>query len=172
MFRVPVYEATKVPKRLTGMLVDCPAARVTALANPVTTKGGVTYGNLTVTLAPPVLIMVTVWGALVVPRGWPANVNEVGETLIDARAPVPLRGTTTGVFDPEMVSVNWPLKVCSASGENFTLYWVDAPAFRVIGPPEKSVNSVGVAVTALMVTVVVPVLVTVKVFAALVEFTA
>jgi hypothetical protein len=71
-----------------------------------------------------------------------------------------------------MVSVNWPLKVCTASGENFTLYCVDAPAAKTTGPPEASVNSVGVMVTALMVTLLVPVFVTVTVLALLVDPTA
>ena len=120
----------------------------------------------------PVLVSVTVCAALVVPTPWEvANVKLAGERLaMGAVTPVPFSAITCGVLPALSAMLTEPTELPAAVGEKVTLMVQIPPAIR--DAPQVLVCAKGaVAAIEVRVRVAVPLLVSVTVCAALVEFT-
>ena len=124
-----------------------------------------------VSVAVPVLVMVTVWGLLVVPTNWLENDRVVGAsvTAVPAVTPVPVKlnvcGLLAALSDIESVAVRTP----RASGVKVTFIWHVPPlASTVPTQVSVSVNTLGLLlVISVIVRGAVPALITVIVCVAL-----
>jgi len=120
----------------------------------------------------PVLERVTVCAALVELIVWLANVSELGETPatgVPAAAPVPVRLTVCGLPEALSVTLKVPVRVPEAAGVNVTLMLQFPPAANELPQllvwPKSPLAAIPVMVSAAL-----PVLESVTVCAALVEF--
>jgi hypothetical protein len=123
-------------------------------------------------VALPVLVRVTVCGALVVPTAWGvANVTLAGERFaMGAVTPMPVREIVCGLLAALSTKLTEPTALPAVVGVKVTLMVQIPPA--ATGEPQVLVWAKGaVAVIELRVRVAVPLFVTVTVCAALVEFT-
>jgi hypothetical protein len=76
---------------------------------------------LIVSAAVPALMIVTVCGMLVVPGDWFGNTTFVVEKLMPGPIPVPVSGTSWGVFWALSVNVSVAVRAAPAVGVNLTL---------------------------------------------------
>jgi hypothetical protein len=103
-----------------------PASEVGQLV--VSAKGWLVARLLMIRLAPPVLVKVMVWGALVVPTCVAGNVRLVGDSETAAGVmPVPLRVTECGLPLALSVIVTAPFALPALCGVNVTLMVQLAP---------------------------------------------
>jgi len=81
-----------------------------------------------VNAAVPLLVRVTVWAVLVVPRDWLPNATLVGERLTAGAVPVPERPTVCGLLGALSVRVTEAALLPVAVGVKVTLIVQLAPA--------------------------------------------
>jgi hypothetical protein len=176
MVAVP-FDAPAAVGENTTLIVQVDAAARVAVQVPPAAPAGLAYGPVKVapkTVAPaaPVLLSVRVCAALVEPIAWLPNASDVGVTLSAGARPVPLNATGEPVTVTFAVMVAVPVAAPAAVGENTTLIvQVDAAARSPVQvPPAEPVGLKNgpVKTTGMPVAVVPPVLLSVRVWAALV----
>jgi hypothetical protein len=167
---VPVADPDAAGVNVTEMVQFAPAARLDPQVS-VCANGPVTATEEIAAAAPPPLVTVTVWAALVDPVVVLPNVSSAGEAVSDAVAgavPVPVRETVSGLLVALLVTVRDPVWVPDAVAPYLTETVQFAPAARL--DPQVLVCENGpVVATEEIAAAAVPVLVTVTVWAALVE---
>jgi hypothetical protein len=168
--RDPVRVPDAVAPYLTETVQFAPAARLDPQVL-VCENGPVVATEEIAAAAVPVLVTVTVWAALVEPTVVLPNVSDVGEAdsvADEAAAPVPVSETDVGLLVALLLTVKDPVWDPDAVGVNVTETVQFAPAARL--DPQVLVCANGpVAETDEIVAAAVPELVTVTVWAALVE---
>jgi hypothetical protein len=177
-----LLEIVSVPDTIPGVTganvtftaVDSPAARVTGEAGGTSANcPGLAVIALMLTLSEPVFATVTVCGELVAAMFTLPKFNELGVTLncvLAAATPVPESETELGEEGALLESVSVPDNKPAATGANLTFTVADSPAASIKGKAGRvtMVNCEGLAAMALMVTLSIPVFLTVTVCAALV----
>jgi hypothetical protein len=117
---------------------------------------------------PPVLVIVTICGALVTPTLVVGNVNDVGFGVIaGAVIPVPVSVTVCGLVTSESVMVSCPVSTPVVVGANLTLILQLRPGAKAAPMQLLVSEKLALQVTLLIVSVVMPTLTTVTVCAAL-----
>jgi hypothetical protein len=144
--------------------VDCPAESVSGTVSPLRLKPvPVADAAVTVTLAVPVLVSVTVCASLL-PTATLPKLTLVGDVEICSVTPVPLKATVFGEPVALLVIVMAPVALPVDVGANFAVNGEDCPAVKVSGRASPlRLKPVPLAEAAVTVTLAVPGLVRVTV---------
>jgi hypothetical protein len=133
MTTVPLALPEAVGVKATLMVQDAPAA-TDAPQVFVSPKGGVEVILAMVSAAPPELVNVTVWAALVVPMGSAANVRLVGESVtLGSKTPVPDKAKLCGELEALSTTVTDARRTPAAVGVKVIANAQPAPPARVEG---------------------------------------
>src|SRR5205823_4235683 len=177
---VPVRAPEAVGVKVTLMEQLAPAAKVAGLVGQafapvlVAAKSPEAAKELIVKAAVPVLVNVTVIGALVVASSWLPKSRLVGANPTAGAVPFPLSGTVCGLPPALSATDSVPVRALEAVGVKVTLIEQLAPAAKVAGLVGQALAPVLILVPyttlfrSLIVKAAVPVLVKVTVIGALV----